>query len=441
MTGALSARECQRVYLCWLNEAFIYFFRIVEGQRKGLLAMYRYRRESSLFVVFGLVMFVVGFCLTSQTVMALEIGFERTSTTDQIDKAAASHSEINTLRKLDTIDMDAIDALYVADIQALVQVVDADNGLTLDADIIQAMDDMRNEIDTSLAAQVLDKSIRRMFHLMAMDRISTVKGSAFNEQSADALNVLWDEGFAAFAAIDGTIGQTARVLSNDKLLIEDSVDPGLNDNVVRAFINGQDAINKDADDSDEGAADGDLTRIKVQRQIIRFTMERGFYLVVLKEIKGVLEKRDSNPDGARKNQKEGEVFHTAIADKVNKDNPDGNAIIEAQLTGPLEDVVADTLVREYSKAWVNGTIRELDGNSGAMADDNIQKAVETAHEGILFANMMIDDLEQRLTKDDRDTVTRSFGDLILASAKGSKAEALALRETIRGILADYIETL
>ena len=210
---------------------------------------------------------------------------------------------------------------------------------------------------------------------------------------------------------------------------------------LKAFINGQDAINKDADDEDDGIEDGDLTRIKVQRQIIRFTMERAFYLVVLKEVKVALEKMGSDPDGALVNLKEGEVYHRAIAEKVSKDNEPGNKIIEAQLTGSLADISAGIIIKEYSKAWLNGTIRELDGNSGAMTDGDTQKAIETAHEDRLFAEMMIDDLGQRLGKTDRDIVTKSFGDLILASSKGAETSALTLRETIRDILEEYAAIL
>lgn len=396
--------------------------------------MFRYINISKFFV--GIVFISIVNGLTVLPAMSLELGFEKTTATDVIDDAADAHAQINTLRKQTPIDIAAIESLYLDKIQALVKEADTANSLALDTDILKAIDDIRNQIDAPLAAQVLDKTIRRVFLIIAMDRSNKVK-SDFNSKTAEELNKVWDEGFAAFDAIDGTIGQKTKILSEDRLLIIDGKDPGLNDNVIRAFINGQDAVNKDSGEMDEGVGDGDLTRIKVQRQIVRFTMERGFYLIVLKEIQDVLKKRDSDPIGARVNQKEGEVFHTAIASKVKKDNDAGNSIIEAQLKGPLEGIVAEVLIKEYSKAWMNGTIRELDANSGAMGSGDVQKAVETAYEGILFANMMIDDLEQRLGKTNRDMVTKAFGDLILASAKGSMDEALAQREIIRDILEEY----
>ena len=403
--------------------------------------MYCYLGKRFKIIAVSSLLFVSAFIfVVVLPVSALEQNFQKTSSTDLIDKASQSHAQINVLRSEDPIDMEAIESLYTNDIQLLVQEVDGNNDLTLDADILQAIDDMKNQIDTALAAQVVDKTIRRVFFITALSRTSNVKDN-FNQLSTAELNKLWDEGFAAFDSVDGTVGQTAKVLSEDKLFILDSSDPGLNDNVIRAFINGQDAINKDSLSQDDGGSDADLTRIKVQRQIIRFTMERGFYLIVLKEVKGALEKRDNDPDGAKINQKEGEVLHRAIASKVLRDNPDGNVIIEDQLSGPLEGIVADILIKEYSKAWMAGTVRELDGNSGAMRDGDIQKAIETGHEGILFASMLIDDLEQRLGKDVRDTVTRTFGNLILSSAKGSVDDALEQRNIIRDILEQYEETL
>ncbi len=403
--------------------------------------MYCYLGKRFKIIAVSSLLFVSAFIfVVNLPVYALEQNFQKTSSTDLIDKASQSHAQINVLRREDPIDMDAIESLYTNDIQPLVQEVDVNNDFALDADILQAIEDMKNQVDTALAAQVVDKTIRRVFFIMALSRANKVKDE-FGQLTTAELNKLWDEGFAAFDSVDGTVGQTAKVLSVDKLFILDSSDPGLNDNVIRAFINGQDAINKDSLSQDDGGSDADLTRIKVQRQIIRFTMERGFYLIVLKEVKGALEKRDDNPDGAKVNQKEGEVLHRAIASKVARDNPEGNVIIEDQLSGPLEGIVAETLIKEYSKAWMAGTIRELDGNSGAMRDGDIPKAIETAHEGILFASMFIDDLEQRLGKDLRDTVTRTFGNLILSSAKGSVDDALEQRNILREILEQYEENL
>lgn len=384
---------------------------------------------------------VLSFGVNVQFVQAeLELEFVKSGPTEAIDNAGASFKQIGILRKQNPIDIDAIESLYINDIQVLVNEVDTANKLTLDSDIVQAINDIRNNNETSFAVQTLDKTLQRVFLITAFNRANSVK-SNFNIEETNELNRLWDEGFAAFNVISGTINQLNRILSDDGALIVDSVNSGLAVNVLKAFINGQDAINKDADDEDDGIQDGDLTRIKVQRQIIRFTMERAFYLVVLKEVKGALEKMGSEPDGALVNLKEGEVYHRAIAEKVSKDNEPGNKIIEAQLTGGLADISANTIIKEYSKAWLNGTIRELDGNSGAMADGDTQKAIETGHEGRLFAEMMIDDLGQRLGKTDRDIVTKSFGDLILASAKGIENDASTLRETISDILEEYAAIL
>lgn len=383
---------------------------------------------------------VVALCASVKTASALEMEFEKTSATETIDNAASAHSEINVLRREDPVNIDQIESLYVSNIQALVQEVDTANELTLDADIVQAIDDIRNSVDVPLAAQVIDKTIRRVFFIIALANANDVKNE-FNSLGADELNGLWDKGFAAFDAIDGTINQSAYNISEDGLSLVDIGNAGLADNVTRAFINGQNAINKDSDDSDEGADDGDLTRIKVQRQIVRFTMERGMYLIVLKEVKAAMERIADDPDGAAVAQKEAILFHKAIAAKVSRDNEEGNAVIEAQLAGPIEDYVVETLIKEYSKAWCNGTERELDGNSGAMGSGDIQKAIETAHEGILFAEMMIDDLEQRLGKESRDVVTKAFGDLKLASANGFASDALEQREIVREILDEYEEKL
>ena len=89
--------------------------------------------------------------------------YTKTNDADTIDAAVTAFSEIGTLRKQDPIDGDAISSVYEGELQDLTKEMDAEYSLTLDSDISNAVEDIKNDSSPKLAAQVIDKTLQRVF--------------------------------------------------------------------------------------------------------------------------------------------------------------------------------------------------------------------------------------------------------------------------------------
>ena len=357
--------------------------------------------------------------------------YTKTNKTDTMDAAVSAFSEIGTLRKpvQGPIDGDAISSAYEGELQDLTKEMDTEYGLTLDSDILSAIEDIKNDSSPKLAAQVIDKTLQRVFYLAVLEHITDVRDN-FDDLDTSELSLSWDEAYASYQAVVGTADRENKVLTADRTNIDTGSNPNLEDQITVAFIRGQNALEKAKPDEDE-------ITVGIQRQVIRLSLVRAFYIAVLREVEAILDNRDSNTDKALEVQKEGEVYYRIIEEFVSRDNPTGNETIKSQLTGELSDVGADTIVSELSKGFIGRVQGELDANESALDGGDRGDAMIVAEEALLYSKVFLEDLELRLGTKNLGEIEDALNDLRDASDKLNKSDADAARETITTVIDSY----
>jgi hypothetical protein len=345
-----------------------------------------------------------------------------------LDSAVTSFQTITTLRKQDPIDVDALLLEYQAVLQPLAQQVDTQSALSLDSDLLAAIEDIRNNNAPELAVQVIDKTLQRVFFQTILDRITSVRDD-FETKTTAELVLTWDEATAAFEAIRGTAARDNKVITADRQAIETGSNPGLDVQITDAFARGRTALNKEDTDEDKIA-------IGLERQNIRLSLARAYYIGVLREVEGIISNRDRELAEALEKQKEGEIFYRIIESFVARDNPAGNVLIKSQLTGNVANVVADEIVSELNKGFIGRVLSELEENEEKVGVDR-EKAKIVAQEALLYAGVFADDLELRLGITTRNNLDQAFTDLTAASNDDDVTKAGVARQTITDTLANY----
>lgn len=355
-----------------------------------------------------------------------------TSNAEAINTAVTAFQTIGTLRRESPINADAIMNEYSGPLQALAQEVDAKYGLNLDSDILAAIEDSKNNNEPILASQVIDKAIQHIFFQTILDRI-TVARDDFDNKASDALIQTWSEAIAAFQAIKGTAARENKVLTADRQSIETGSNPALDIQITEAFARGQTALNKENPAEDKIA-------LSIERQVIRLSLARAYYIGVLREVEGIISNRDRDLLEAREKQKEGEIFYRIIESFIKQDNPTGNALIKAQFTGNVSNVVANEIVSELSRGFMGRVNAELKANETSIGTDR-GRAMEVAEEAQLYANVFLADLELRLDPNVRANLENALISLKDASNANNASSAEAIRQTISDILANYEKQL
>lgn len=353
---------------------------------------------------------------------------ETTVAEDAIDPAVLSFQTIGVLRKQDPIDGDALLQEYAGVLQTLTQQVDAEFALTLDSDVLAAIEDVKSNTEQKLAVQVIDKTLQRVFFQTILERITSVRDD-FDDKTTAELVSKWNEAIAAFEAIRGTAARDNKILTTNRQTIETGNNPGLDVQITDALARGRTALNKD------NAAE-DKIAIGIERQNIRLSLARAYYIGVLREVEGIISNRDRELEKALEKQKEGEIFYRIIESFVARDNPAGNVLIKDQLTGNVADVVADEIVSELSKGFIGRVKAELGANEESVGNDR-EKAKIVAEEALLYANVFVDDLELRLGSATRNDLANALSNLKVASNDGDTSKAGDARQTITGILENY----
>ncbi len=345
-----------------------------------------------------------------------------------IDLAVASFQAIGELRRQDPIDGDALLQEYAGVLQTLTQQVDTESSLTLDSDVLAAIDDVKTNTELKLAVQVIDKTLQRVFFQTILERITSVRDD-FDDKTTAELVSQWNGAAAAFEAIKGTAARDNKILTANRQTIETGNNPGLDIQITDAFARGNTALNK------ENAAEDKIT-IGIERQNIRLSLARTYYIGVLREVEGIISNRDRELEEALEKQKEGEIFYRIIESFVARDNPSGNVLIKTQFTGNVADVVADEIVSELSKGFIGRVKAELSANEESVGNDR-EKAKIFAEEALLYANVFADDLELRLGSTERNDLVSALINLKVASNDNDVSRAGDARQTITGILENY----
>jgi hypothetical protein len=234
--------------------------------------------------------------------------------------------------------------------------------------------------------------------------------------------------------------------------------PRLNQTIMAALQSGQRAIDNDVGDNDTGGTDTDLTELNVQQQIIRFSLRRGFYNAVLRELGQVLDKVVAGDvNGAEVNRVAGVAFYRILESAVAQDNAPGSTAIQQILAQPVAQIRpedAATILGEFSLAFVNGAIRELNevnANFLQPAAPNVmqqQRARIVAEEARLFNEIVIDDLAIILGDtfnangiNDKVDLAEAHQALISAISNNNQAAAAAARLAVDDIIRAYITAL
>lgn len=370
--------------------------------------------------------------LVSSNALAQAVVSEETSGVNRINSAVAAYQRIGSLRKQDPINADALTEEYTGSLQELTQQVDLRFNLNLNSDVLAAIDEISNDNEPKLAAQVIDKTLQGVFFLTILDRITLVRDD-FDNQTATELSVLWEEVAAAFEAVRGTAARDNKVLTADRQSIETGSNPGLDVQITQSLERGRAAINKANPVEDK-------IMIGIEREIIRLSLVRAYYIGVLREIEGIISNRDREIEKAREKQKEGEIFYRIVESFVARDNSGGNVLIKTQLTGNLSDVVADEIVSEMSAGLIGRVKGELSANELSVGSDR-ERAMVVAEEAWLYSNIFLPDLELRLGTAVQNDLLSALNNLKNASRDGDTSSATNERQIISDILADYQDAL
>ncbi len=187
-----------------------------------------------------------------------------------IESAVTAFKTIGTLRREFPINGEAIAAAYTGALQTLTQEIDTANSLTLDSDVLAAIDDLIHDREPSLAAQTIDKTLQRVFYQSIWNRISAIRDQ-FKTATTPTLVAMLDESVAAFQAISSTVARENQVLSADRQELIAGSKPGLDVDVNNFFTQVRTALNKSNPDQD-------FNTVQIARYGIRLSLTRAITL-------------------------------------------------------------------------------------------------------------------------------------------------------------------
>jgi len=355
------------------------------------------------------------------------------SNTATIESAVTAYRTIGTLRREVPINGDAIANAYAGALQTLAQEIDIANSLSLDNDVLAAIDDIKNDYAPRLAAQVIDKTLQRVFYQSIWNRIAAIRDQ-FETGTSPALIAMLDESVAAFQAISATVARENQILTADRQALEAGSNPGLDVEVNDHFSRIRTALNKSNPEED-------FITVQIARYAIRMSLARAYYIAVLREVAGAIEHRAADPEETSIELKEGEIFYRVIESLVARGNPAGSLRIKAQLTGDPSKVVADEIVSELGKGFIGRIVAEMNGQANAITEKNRPHAVAEAAGAKYFARVLLPDLELRLGAADRGSLESELENLMTASNELSAPKSELARNAISAILTKYENAL
>ncbi|UJP06283.1 MAG: hypothetical protein LZF61_04735 [Nitrosomonas sp.] len=369
-------------------------------------------------------MLLLGLFLMVSTVGQVAAESDKTA----IEASVTAFQTIGTLRRQSPIDGNAIAAAYTGVLQTLAQEVDTANSLSLDSNILAAIDNIKADSEPQLAAQVIDKTLQRVFYQSISNRIGAIRDQFQTATSAELIGLL-NESEAAFQAIKSTVARANQVLTVDRQALEEGTNPGLDVLVTESFARIRATLNK-------SNLDEDFANFGVERYVVRMSLARAYYIAVLREVGGVIESRNLDPEETAIEQKEGEIFYRIIESLITRDNPLGNLRIKKQLTGNPSKVVADEIVSELSKGLIGRVKGEMNGQAESIGKDRAHAMAEASGTAA-FAKIILPDLEFRLGATQRGNLETALNNLQSASSENSAPKSAEARSIISAILTNY----
>ncbi len=353
--------------------------------------------------------------------------YSPTSDTALVDNAVASYQEIADALAKDPIDVNAIVAAYGGELQQVTKFIGQKYGLTSDQDILAAIESIKGGNQVALDAQTVNRSLQQIFALGVYDRTTLVLDN-FDSMATNELALEWDRAHSAYQALIGVTSGTYKILTEDKLKFKDGTNPDLDDQVTLALMNGRDALNKvNADDR---------TNVAIARENIIVSIVSGFLKGTLGEVGGLINNRNSDVDEATVEQKEAELLYRTVEIFIAQDNPAGNGVIKAQLTGDLVNVVANEIVIEISKGVIGQVRRNISQIESTFGVDKGQATLATERVS-LYVNIFLPDLELRLGSLQRVEMQNALQDLKEAIRTDDSSKASVAGSTIIEIISAY----
>ncbi|MCC7090936.1 MAG: hypothetical protein IT524_03090 [Nitrosomonas sp.] len=352
-----------------------------------------------------------------------------TPTTDTalVDNAVVGYQAIADALAKDPIDANAIVAAYGGELQQVTQIIGQIYGLPSDQDILAAIESIKNGTQVELAGQTVNRLLQQIFALGIYNRTTMVLDN-FDSMSSDQLALEWDRAHSASAALIGVTSGTTKVLTDDKLSIEDGTNPDLDDQVTFALMKGREALAK--------ANADDRNNIAIARENIIMPLVNGFLKSTLGEVGGLITNRTTDADKAKVDQKEAELLYRTVDVFIAQDNPSGNGVIRTQLTGDVADVVANEIVIEISKGIIGQVRRNISQIESTFAVD-MNEAALAAERVVLNVNIFLPDLELRLGSQQRIEMQNALQDLKEAIRTNDASKALVAGSAINEIIAAY----
>ncbi|MBL8500110.1 MAG: hypothetical protein JNL77_05905 [Nitrosomonas sp.] len=340
-----------------------------------------------------------------------------------IQAAVTAYQTIGTLRRQTPINGDAIASAYAGALQTLTQEVDTANTLKLDSDVLAAIDEIKDDNEPALAAQVVDKTLQRVFYQIVFNRMSSMR-SQFPTLTTAELVPMLDQMVAAYQPLSANVARANQVLSADRLSIVEGNNPAADVSFNESVARIRAALNKSNPAEDAGV-------LAVERYVTRISsLTRAYYNAVLREVAGAIESRNSDLEELRKELKEGEIFYRIIESNVSRDNPVGNLSIKARLTGDGSDLVVDEIVSDLNLGMLGRARGEM--ANIATATDREGKMAEASGTKE-FAEIFMPDLELRLGATVRGNLLTALNNLnsaVKAEDAVKSAEAQAIIKTI-----------
>ncbi|MBK7364024.1 MAG: hypothetical protein IPI97_03090 [Nitrosomonas sp.] len=383
--------------------------------------------------LFNLMTFLLLVSLYTFSLALSSVNVHAASSAELIQSGVTAYQAIGTLRKETPINGDAIAAAYAGDLQTLTHEVDEANVLELNNDIQGAINDIKNGKSPVLAAQVVDKTLQRVFYQIIWNRIAAIRNEFQSGAPLVLVNML-NEAEAAFNAIKGTVARENRVLTVDRQSITTGDNPGLDAEILDQFARVRTALNKTN-------ADEDFIVVQIARYAIRMSLARAYYIGVLREVAAVIDNRNSDIEETLEVLKEGEIFYRVIEPLVSNGNPAGNLIIKSQLVGNPSKVIADEIVSELGKGFISRVLAETGGQERAITEGNRPQAVAEAAGAKYFARVLFPDLELRLGSAVLSNLENELENLLTASNELSATNSKTARDAIIAILNQYESAL
>ncbi|MBL8497487.1 hypothetical protein ABF87_13345 [Nitrosomonas sp. JL21] len=352
-----------------------------------------------------------------------------TPTTDTalVDNAVVGYQAIADALAKDPIDANAIVAAYGGELQQVTQIIGQIYGLPSDQDILAAIESIKNGTQVELAGQTVNRLLQQIFALGIYNRTTMVLDN-FDSMSSDQLALEWDRAHSASAALIGVTSGTTKVLTDDKLTIQDGTNPDLDDQVTFALMKGREALAK--------ANVDDRNNVAIARENIIMPLVNGFLKSTLGEVGGLITNRTTDADKAKVDQKEAELLYRTVDVFIAQDNPSGNGVIRTQLTGDVADVVANEIVIEISKGIIGQVRRNISQIESTFAVD-MNEAALAAERVVLNVNIFLPDLELRLGSQQRIEMQNALQDLKEAIRTNDASKALVAGSAINEIIAAY----